>query len=701
MVKSKDLLIEIGTEEMPSSLLEPAIQGFKEKVIDFLSQNRINFEKVKTYYTPRRLAVLVQKVADQQKRGVIEVAGPPWRNAFDQNGNPLRSAHAFAKSQGKSVHDLYPKKTDRGEYVFVKKETPQEKTQTLFIKKLPEIIQTIPFSKTMRWLDSKIRFGRPIRWLCAMYGSKPLIFKIDGIVSAPRTFGHFNFSRNHIKLKSASAYEKTLQNYGVIPNPLSRKRDVEKKLNRLAQKVNGVVVKDENLLSDIVNTIEYPYPILCQFKSDFLSLPAVILITALKSHQHCFSIQNKAGHLRPFFITVANNPKCNQEKVKTWYEKAVESRLNDAMFYLKEDLKNGFSLLNEKQKEVIWIEELGSLFDKTQRLVELAKFITQNVPEIEKEMFIRAAGLAKLDLLTNMVREKEFTSLQGTIGGIYVEASGEPPPVAKAIREHYLPRNLNDTLPKSKEGALLSIIDKIDYIVASFIIGAIPSGSEDPFALRRQASAIFSIILDKGFFLDLNGLISYDIKLFEQASYPVIARCNLNETLKKIRQFLKERLISLLLDRKIRYDAVNAVIETFWVNPVDAWHRITALEKFRSGKNFENLVIGQKRVVNILKGQDMVIPIKENLLTEKEEIELLNNAKQVENPLNEAIKKQDYTQALTLLLSLRQSIDILFDNVLVMTGDINLRHNRLALLDYIKSLFMKVADLSQIVLEGE
>lgn len=701
MVKSKDLLIEIGTEEMPSSFLEPAIQGFKEKVNDFLNQHRINFEKIKTYYTPRRLTVLVQKVSDQQKRGVIEVAGPPWRNAFDQQGNPLRSAHAFAKSQGKTVHDLYPKKTERGEYVFVKKETPQEKTQHLLVQKLPEIIQTIPFSKTMRWLESKIRFGRPIRWLCAMYGSKPIVFKIDGLVSAPRTFGHFNFSRNPIKLKSASDYEKTLLHYGVMPNPLNRKRDVEKKLNRLARKVNGVVVKDENLLSDIVNTIEYPYPILCQFKSDFLSLPSVILITALKSHQHCFSIQNKAGHLRPFFITVANNPKCNQETVRTWYEKAVESRLNDAMFYLREDLKNGFSLLTEKQKTVIWVEELGSLYDKTQRLVELAKFITQYIPGIDKDMFIRAAGLAKLDLLTYMVREKEFTSLQGTIGGIYAEASGEPPPVAAAIREHYLPKSLNDVLPRSKEGALLSIIDKIDYIVASFMIGAIPSGSEDPFALRRQASAIFSITLEKGFFIDLNGLISHDIKLYEQAAYPIIARCNLSEILNKIHQFLKERLISLLLDRKIRYDAVNAVIESFWANPVDAWQRITALEKFRSGKDFENLVIGQKRVVNILKGQDMVVPIKENFLIEKEEIELLNKAKEVEDPLNEAIKKQDYTQALSLLLSLRQRIDVFFDNVLVMTGDINLRHNRLALLDYIKSLFMKVADLSQIVLEGE
>ncbi|MDH5186747.1 MAG: glycine--tRNA ligase subunit beta [candidate division WOR-3 bacterium] len=701
MKKSNVLLLEIGTEELPPSFVEPAAQGFKAAVCNFLSKQKIRFGKTKIFYTPRRLAVLIQRVAAKQDKQIVEVSGPPWRSAFDQDGKPLRSALAFAQSQGKTVDDLYPKKTDRGEYAFLKKETTQEKTQSLLVKALPEIIQSIPFAKTMRWSEGKIRFGRPIRWICALFGKNPIVFKIDGLVASPNTFGHRNLTAKPIKLKTALDYEKILRRHGVIADPIQRRSAVEKKLKHIAQKINGYLTKDEELISEAVNTIEYPDPILCQFKPEFLSLPSVILMTALKYHQRCFSIQNKIGKLRPFFITVSNNPGCNQALVKSWYEKAVESRLKDALFYLQEDFKKGLAPLIETQKTVTWIEGLGNLYEKTRRLIELSKFITQSVPGIEVELLVRAAELAKVDLLTNMIREKEFASLQGTIGGIYAEATGEPLPVANAIREHYQPKSQFDSLPRSKEGGLLSIIDKIDNIVASFIIGAIPSGSEDPFALRRQASGILAIITEKGFQFDLAALLSQDLKLYEQAGYEALVRTDRTQILLKLHQFFKERLASLFLDRKLRYDAANAVLEVCWVNPVDAWQRAIALEEFRSGKDFRDLVIGQKRVANILKGQEITGPIKEQLLIEKDERELLNKAREIEQPLKEAIKQQNYSEALKLLLSLRKKIDDLFDNVLIMTGDINLRQNRLALLDYLKSLFTKVADLSQIVLEGE
>jgi len=701
MGKINDLLIEIGTEELPASFLEPAGLGFKAKLGEFLTQNRIGFGKTKLFYTPRRIALLIHKVADKQQKEIIEVAGPPWKNAFDQNGNPLRTANAFAKSHGKTVQDLYPKKTERGEYAYLKKETTQEKTLNLLGKALPELIQAIPFPKTMRWSENKIRFGRPLRWICALFGTTPIIFKLGGVTAAASTLVNRNFSTKPVKVRSAAAYEKTLLGGGVMPDPVQRRREVEKKLKQITNKIDAIVVKDQELLTDVVNTIECPFPILCQFKPDFLSLPSIVLITALKAHQHCFSIQNKVGNLRPFFITVVNNPFCQQALVKTWYEKAVESRLNDALFFLKEDLKNGAESLLEQQKKVTWIEELGSLYDKTQRLIELSKFSAQFVPEIETDSLLRAAGLAKFDLLTNMVREKEFTALQGTIGGIYAEAAGESPLVSEAIREHYQPKSQSDTLPKSKEGAVLSIVDKLDNIVAFFIVGTIPSGSEDPFALRRQASAILAIVMEKGFPVNLEALIMHNLELFKQSGYELPVRTNQKEILVKIQQFIKERLTSLFHDHKLRYDVANAVLEAHWVNPIDAWQRAKALEKFRSGKDFEALVIGQKRVANILKGQAVAGSVKEDLLVEKEEKELFVKAKALEKPLDEAIKNRNYSEALSLLLSLRKKIDALFDKVLIMTGDLNLRQNRLSLLDYLKSLFLKVADLSQIVIEGE
>lgn len=694
MNKFRNLLVEIGTEELPASFPKPAAEVLQEKVSDFLKQNRITFGKAKIFYTPRRLTVLWQKVSEKQRKEIIEIAGPPWKIAFDEKGNPTKSAIGFAQSHGKKVKDLYLKKTERGEYAYLKKATAQEKTETILVQGLAEIIRSIPFPKTMRWTENKTRFGRPIRWLCGLFGTRPIEFKLDGLLASNKTFGHRNFLQKPIRLNKAVDYEKTLSRYGVMVDPKTRQRAIEKQAKQVAQKVKGFLVKDEELLTEITNIVEYPFAILGAFKPEFLKLPPVVLRTALKAHQRCFSIQDKNGNLLPFFITITNNPKCNQAEVKTWYEKAIESRLKDALFFLQEDLKVGLVPLVEAEKMVTWIEGLGSLYEKTQRLITLTKFISQLVPNIDTSSLFRAAELAKADLLTNMVREKEFTSLQGTIGGIYAEILGEPLLVATAIKEQYLPKSIGDSLPQSKEGAILSIADKLDNIIAAFIIGEIPSGSEDPFGLRRQATAILSIIIDKGFWFDLATLISYNLNLFQLTF-------DSSNLLPKLHQFFKERLESIFLEQKIRYDVCACVLEIGSMNPVDALQRAVALIQFRAGKEFEDLVIGQKRVNNILRDQSVSGSIQEQLLIEQDEKELYQKAKAVEPLLNSAIEQRDYEKALSLLLSLRQNIDSLFDNVLIMTEDEKLRQNRLSLLVYLKSLFIKVCDLSKIVLEGE
>lgn len=694
MNKFRNFLLEIGTEELPASFLEPATQFLKEKLEDFLTKNRIKFGKTRIFYTPRRIAVIVQNAAEQQRKETVEVAGPPWKVVFDPQGKPTKSAIGFAQSHGKTFHDLYPKKTERGEYAFLKKETSQEKTRTILANGLSEIIRSIPFPKTMRWTENKTRFGRPIRWLGVVFGTTPIIFKLDGIVASAQIFGHRNYAKKAIKIKKISDYEKVLLRNGVLVDPVKRQREIEKRLTQLARKINGSIVKDEELLAEVVNIVEFPFPILGEFKPEFLKLPSVVLRTALKAHQRCFSIQDQKGNLLPFFITVTNNPKCNQKEVKTWYEKAIESRLKDAAFFLQEDLKIGITSLVEAEKKVTWIEGLGSLYEKTQRLMALAKFISPLVPKSETMIVLRAAELAKADLLTNMVREKEFTSLQGTMGGIYAEIAGEPISVGKAIKEHYAPKNVADSLPVSIEGSILSIADKMDNIVASFMVGAIPSGSEDPFALRRQATAILTIIMEKKFTIDLAVLLLYSLSLFQRTADD-------SGLLVKLNQFFQERLGSLFLDRKIRYDVTNAVLEVAWMNPVDAEQRAKALGQFGTGADFEDLVIGQKRVANILKEQKVTGQIQEQLLIEPAEKVLYDKAKELEPSLNSIIEQGDYAKALSLLLSLRQNIDELFDKVLIMSEDQNLRMNRFALLTYLKSLFLKVADLSKIVLEGE
>jgi len=365
MAKFSDLLLEIGTEELPASFPEPAVSVLKEKVSTFLQENQIAFGKVKVFYTPRRIAIIFKQVAERQRSEIIEVCGPAWKIAFDDKGNPTKSAIGFARSHGKSVKDLYPKKTERGEYAFLKKTTAQEKTKKILTSGLAEIIRSIPFPKTMRWTFSKTYFGRPIRWLCAIFGTTPIVFKLNGLVAANKTFGHRNFVQKPIRLKNVAEYEKTLRRYGVLVDPQKRKRAIEKTANRLCKKVKGFLVKDEELLTEIVNIVEFPFPILGAFKSEFLRLPAVVLRTALKAHQRCFSIQDKEGNLLPFFITVTNNPRCNETEVKTWYEKAIESRLKDALFFLDEDLKVGLVPLVEAEKKVTWIEGLGSLYEKT------------------------------------------------------------------------------------------------------------------------------------------------------------------------------------------------------------------------------------------------------------------------------------------------------------------------------------------------
>ncbi|MEO0004726.1 MAG: glycine--tRNA ligase subunit beta [candidate division WOR-3 bacterium] len=682
-------LLEIGTEELPPGVIPGAAEELKRRIVNLLEENGVRFGAGEALFSPRRLTVLIKGVAKEKPSAVVEVQGPPKRVSFDSDGKPTKTAMGFAAAQGKRVEDLFVKETAKGDYVFVKKEIPAVPTAKILADRLPEVIATLPFPKLMRWNEGNFRFSRPVRWILCLLGSEVVPFSIEGIVAGNVTFGHRNFSEGPVVISEADDYEQLLESYKVVVNPYRRRSLLLERLTELAAEVNGLIVKDEELIEETVNITEFPVPILGRFDPQYLKLPAEVLTTALRMHQRCFSVADLDGGLLPYFIAVANTPNCDQGLVRRGYERAIESRLRDALFFVENDLKTGLESLVEEERRVVWIEGLSSYYEKTIRLRQLASFIAESVPDADKALLDRAAYLCKADLLTQLVREKEFTSLQGVMGGIYARLLGENEMVAQAIGEHYQPKGPDDGLPKTVLGGILSIADKIDNIIGTYLTGNIPTGSEDPFAVRRQASGLLLIILENGWQIAVDELVQKGLELFGRGDEKVRDM---------VLQLLQERLAAILSEKGVRYDVANAVLKTVWHTPSEALARAQALQNLRTSLEFSRLVIGQKRVANILRGQEVSGVPEPKLFVDEAERVLWEKAREVEPELERMLRKRDYDAALKILLSLRESIDRFFDDVLVMCEDENLRLNRLRLLNLVRGLFARVADLSEIVL---
>jgi glycyl-tRNA synthetase beta chain len=686
------LLVEIGSEEVPASYLGPAAAELERRILNLLAENSLTPTAARTCYTPRRIALLVEDVADQRPAQVVEVQGPPRKNAFDLDNQPTRTAQGFCAAHGKTPAELYFKTTPRGEYVFLKKETEPVPTRRVLEENIAALVSSLPFPKNMRWGPGGLRFARPVRWLLCLLGSDVVHVRLDGLVSDRNTQGRRIRRPRTVAVTSADEYESLLAAEGIIARHDARCAAITAQLNELAASVGGVPVLDEELAEETADITESPEALLCSLDERHLRLPAKVLVTALKKHQRCFAVQTQDGRLLPWFVAVVDNPDCDHRQVAAWYEKAAESRLRDAHFFFDNDLTRGLESLVNAERQVVWIEGMGTYFDKTERLRELCRRLAVQVPGVDAAALDRAAYLSKADLLTDMVREKEYTSLQGTMGGIYARLLGEPESVADAIAEQYLPRAAGDQQPQTLPGALLSIADKVDNIVATFLTGAVPSGSADPFALRRQATGLLSVILDRDLPVDINDLIATSAAAFPSADLDCKA---------KLPDFFRERLAALLAERGIRYDAVNAVMEDFWPTPTQAMARARALLAFRDRPGFEQLVVGARRVANILRGQEIGGLPQPEALTEPAERFLWQEAQSLEPRLHKALATSAYGQAFELLLGLRATIDRFFDEVLVMAEDESLRANRLRLLAYVRSLFRRVADLSRIVLDGE
>jgi len=679
-----DFLLEIGFEEFPPSYLDKGATELLEKIEALFKRERIFYRTMRKIYTSRRIGVLVLGVAKKQKSQKVEIQGPPKKFAYDDNGKPTKTLEGFLNAQNLKLSDIKIVKTEKGEYVFATKEIPAKDTDDILYYEIPKIIASLEFPRTMVWNGDKIRFPRPIRWIVGLLDRKPLRFKYAGLEAERYSMPNFHFSFEPIRMEKPREYMNFLRHGGVVVDPNERRKIIKMRINEKARELKGEPVYDDNMIEEINCTVEYPDSVSGTFEQEFLKLPEEILKTTLKALGNLIWVKNTNN-----FICIFNGRRKAAENVARGYAKVLKSRLQDALFYYQNDLKLGIEKMQEATKEMVWLEGLGTVYDKSMRLAKSVKNF-ESINNLQIEKLKRAAELCKADLCSNMIREKEFTSLQGIMGYYYARSSGEDETVAIAIKEHYLPAFSGDRIPESKEGAVLSIIDKIDNIIGAFLSGQKPTGSYDPLGVRRNAYGIFNIIDKHSLDIELLPIFWNHLKLYKM---------DIEKNL--IQDFLIERAERYLEELGYRYDEVDAAIYNTNLNLYDTKLRCEALKDFRDKEDFVKLVIGQKRVRNILKNVKDPGVIDETLFEKSEEKNLYQRGMEIEEKMVPLFPDKKYTDIMKLLLNLRKDIDLFFDAVLVMCEEKDIQRNRLALVKYINELFLKFADLSRIVIEGE
>jgi glycyl-tRNA synthetase beta chain len=687
---ARDLLIEIGTEEIPARFIPPVLTEMRETFQKRLEQERIAVGEITTMGTPRRLTLLATGVAEQQAASTAEVIGPPRAVAFDVNGKPTPAALGFARTQGVEVSDLIVVETDKGAYVAARKHAAGLPTIDRLPEIIPEWILGLSFPKSMRWGSLTISFARPIHWLVVLFGSAVVPCTIGDITSGATTFGHRFQAPQAITLTSASAvdYLEALRRAHVLVDPVERRATLEKELAAAAQTVQGQIVPNPELLQENTFLVEHPNVTLGNFEARFLELPDEVLITSMREHQRYFSLRDAQGKLLPHFIAVNNTLAKDPAVVQQGHERVLRARLSDAMFFFQEDRKVKLDTWVEELQGVVYHSLLGTSYEKMTRFRALATYLAERLLPDKVDKVYRAATLCKADLVSGMVGE--FPSLQGIMGREYARLAGEDPEVAEAIWEHYLPRHAGDQLPAQGVGAMVGVADRLDTICGCFGVGLIPSGAADPYGLRRQALAIINILWDKKFYLDLPAAIRYSLDLLrEKLTEPE------DRTHSDVVEFFRTRLHHLLTAEGLSAEVVEAVLTTSFTDIVEAMQRAQALEEVRRSTDFPALAVAFKRVINISRGTPPAL-VQPELFEHPAEHDLLAATQAMETAVAAALPQRQYTEAFKALASLKAPVDAFFDTVLVMTDNLAVRANRLALLVRISQTFLQLADFSRI-----
>ena len=681
-------LLEVGVEELPSRFVESTLAQIKENLEKSLTENRVEFDDIETYATPRRLTFVINKISYNQADLEEEVKGPSKKIAVDADGNFTKPALGFMKSKGLAEGDVYVKQAGKEEYLFGTLKEEGKATAEVLKEIVPEAIKGVTFPKAMRWGGKNMKFARPIRWMVALLNDETLPIDLEGIIASNVTKGHRFLGAKEIEVNSIEEYFEALKNNYVVLDQNIRKETIKTQSEEVAKSLGGVVEIEDDLLEEITYLVEYPTAFYGEFDTDYVKLPKEVVTTPMKDHQRYFPV-SKDGKLLPYFIAVRNGGDNRLDLVKAGNEKVLEARLADALFFYKEDIKKPLESFVENLKTVVFQAKLGTVYDKTLRIEKLVEDIVDTLDE--KEILndaMRAAKLCKADLVTNMVFE--FTELQGVMGREYAKVCGENDAVAEAIFEHYLPRFAGDILPETKAGIALSIADKLDSIAGFFAIGIKPSGSQDPYALRRQALGILSILLDKKLDINLEKLVGDALDNYDNLEF------NKAEVVAQIMDFFTERVKNLFKDLGIRYDVIDAVLSSNLNSISDIHTRAVELNNWLQKEELVEMLTAFNRVSTLAEKAESD-KVDEALLKEDPEIKLNAGFKEIKSQVEGFLANKEYNKALDAFASIKPLVDNLFDNVMIMDKDEAIKANRLGLLKQIYDTMLTICDLSKIV----
>jgi len=690
---NKDLVFEIGTEEIPARYMPATLEKVKDIAVSMITENRIDFGEIKTYGTPRRIVLLVKGIAEKQRDLEELIKGPSMKAAYDESGNPSKALLGFLKGQKVELHEVFLQELSGVEYIYCRKQKKGQPAKEVLKEILPGILTSISFPKSMKWGNKSFRFARPVRWLLPILGDELIEFEKDGITCSKYTKGHRVLSQGIIEINDTSEYFEKLRKGYVIVDQEERRSLIRKQCVELARDNGGEVLMDEELLEEIVYLVEYPTALLGVFETEYLKLPKEVVITPMKEHQRYFPVVDKNNKLMNYFITVRNGDNRFIETVREGNERVLRARLADADFFYREDRKNSLESCVEKLKNVVFQETLGTIYDKTQRIIAISEYLAEaaGLSHESRKYLQRAAYLCKADLVTNMV--KEFDELQGVMGREYALLQGEKQEVADAILEHYMPRYAGDCTPKTLNGSILSISDKIDTICGCYAIGIQPTGSQDPYALRRQAIGIISIMLKCKIHIGLEQLCNISLEPFEKRN---ILKGDKKTVKAEVIEFFRQRFRNVMMDRGFGYDIIDAATSVGFDDIYDLFLRIRELSEWKYKSEFSGILGSFNRVTN-LASKALSPDMNPEFFTEKAELELLRAFDRVNAEYEGFVDKREYGKALKLLITLEKPIDDFFDNIMVMAEDADIRNNRLGLLKSIANMMYRIADLSLIV----
>jgi glycyl-tRNA synthetase beta chain len=688
-MEQHELLFELGVEEMPPKALKTFSETFDRLMLDFLLKEELTHKGIRSFFTPRRLAIVISSLDAVQKDKVVERLGPSIALAYNEDdGTPSKAALGFAKSCGVEFDQLGVKETPKGKRISYCLKQKGKSLQNIIPGLIIKALKQLPIPKMMRWGDGDLQFVRPVHWVVLMYGSNLIKTSVLGKETSKQTYGHRFHSSSAFNIDSASTYEIQMQENYVIVDPIVRKQMILSQLDIISKSCGADVIVDEDLLGEVNALVEYPNALCCEFPKDYLRVPQEALVKSMREHQKCFSILNNNGELLNKFVTISNIAIKETDLIVKGNTKVMNARLADAAFFYDTDLKKPLVDYVEMLSKVTFQHKLGSLMGKTQRISRLAGRISKLIGG-DIRCAERAGMLSKADLMTNMV--KEFPALQGIMGEYYAKASGEDLDVARALNEQYLPRFSGDRLPNNQVSISLALADKLDTLIGIFGIGLKPTGDKDPYALRRSALGVLRIIKEKALDISLEQLIDITIDQYKGIKLDI-------DTKDKILVFSIDRLKGIFREEGYTSHEFEAVMSVAPKNILDCEKRIQGVKYFSKMPSCANLATANKRVSKLLEKNNISeeLMIDKSRVHESAETTLLDKVSECESELVPFMAERDYIRALSCLSALDKPVNDFFDHIMIMSDDLVMRNNRLALLQKVYNLFRKVADISKL-----